>query len=356
MKIDLNEIKQREKYITSLKHATADLLIHNYSNSCQFDGAWDGITTQTRGLITDLEGNIVARPFKKFFNLGQTPETDLGKLMELGEPLMYEKLDGSLGIQYYIDGVPHIATRGSFNSDQAIWATKWIQDKFYPTTPLKDFLGGYTYLYEIVYPSNRIVLNYGERAELVLLAVINTETGNEQDHVTEAKRLGLSYAKPFEGTLTELQEYVKNLPPEEEGFVLFYPQVGLRVKIKGEEYVRLHRLITGFSNKSIWELLANGQNFDELLEKVPDEFFEWVRRVKMDLEHSFDYFHEITGQALEDIKDLPTRKEQAEKILKDHKDISQLLFGVLDKKNIDSMIWKMIKPKFAKPFKIDIDL
>jgi RNA ligase len=350
MKIDLNEIKKREKYITTQKHNSADLLIHNYNNPCQFDGAWDEITTQTRGLITDSEGNIIARPFKKFFNLGQTPETDLGKLMELGEPLIYEKLDGSLGIQYWIDGVPQIATRGSFNSEQALWATSWL------SWQELEFNPQYTYLYEIIYPTNRIVVNYGDRAELVLIAVINTETGNEQDHITEAKRLGLSYAKPFEGNFTKLQEYIKTLPPEEEGFVLFYPQIGLRVKIKGEEYVRLHRLITGFSNKSIWELLANGQSFDELLERVPDEFFEWVKRVKMDLENSFDYFHEITAQAFEDVKSLPTRKEQAEKILKEHKDIPQLIFGLLDKKDISPMIWKMIKPKFAKPYKIDIDL
>lgn len=47
----------------------------------------------------------------------------------------------------------YIATRGSFESDQALWATEWIQKRFRPV----DFLAGYTYLYEIIYPENRVV-------------------------------------------------------------------------------------------------------------------------------------------------------------------------------------------------------
>ena len=67
-----------------------------------------------RGLITDNEGNIVARTWGKFFNLEEkkhTPTDDFD---------VYAKLDGSLGILFYYQNQWVMATRGSFTSDQAI--------------------------------------------------------------------------------------------------------------------------------------------------------------------------------------------------------------------------------------------
>ena len=37
----------------------------------------------------------------------------------------------------------------------------------------------YTYLFEIIYPSNRIVVDYGSSRRLVLLAAVHTQTGIE---------------------------------------------------------------------------------------------------------------------------------------------------------------------------------
>lgn len=351
MKIDLEKLKQREKYIGCQQHSTLPLLIWNYTNPCQFENAWDEYTIQARGLITDLEGNIVARPFKKFFNLNQTDETKLSNLVNLGEPKIYEKLDGSLGIQYYDNALPTIATRGSFVSEQADWATKWIRGKF----TAGNFLPGYTYLYEIIYPENRIVVDYNGRKELVLLAVIHTDTGEEIDYVEEAKRLGLGYAQPFDGSFGDLLIKINGLSGNEEGFVLQFNN-GLRVKIKGEEYVRLHRLITGFSNKSIWECLANGQGISEFLEKVPDEFYEWVRQTEADLKQQFENLAVRVGDAYKAVCELPDRKSQALQIMADFKDVSAAIFTALDNKDPSPFIWKMIKPKYSKPFRKDIDL
>lgn len=352
MKINLEEFRKRSEYINEQKHPTLDLIIWNYSQHCQFYGAWDEFTTMARGLITDLEGNIVARPFKKFFNLGQDPNQSL----PTEDPIIYEKLDGSLGIQFYDNNLaPVIATRGSFNSDQAIWATKWLQQKF----PVNIFLKDKTYLYEIIYPQNRIVIDYKNKSGLMLLAVVDIETGLEDPDLLrdEAARLNFKTAERIRySDLNHLIESAKKLPGDQEGYVFHWPDHNnLRLKIKGDEYVRLHRLITGFSNKSIWELLANGQSMDEMLEKVPDEFYQWVKLVKQDLEHSFDYLNDVAGEAYLEVKDLPTRKDQALEIMKNHKDFSDLIFGLLDKKDISSMIWKRLKPKFAKPFKVDID-
>ena len=56
-------------------HPTLDLTIWNYSPKVQYEKLWDDITLQCRGLVTDNEGNVVARPFKKFFNIEEGKHT-----------------------------------------------------------------------------------------------------------------------------------------------------------------------------------------------------------------------------------------------------------------------------------------
>lgn len=350
MKIDVEKYREHSDYINEIKHDTEDLIIWNYNHKTQFDNAWNEYTETARGLITESDGTIVARPFRKFFNIDQRPETMIEELVKLGEPKAYEKMDGSLGILYFADGRPQIATRGSFNSDQAKWASEWLLSRPIPG----GLLVGCTYLFEIIYPENRIVVNYGDRAELVLLAVIHIETGEEQDYVAEAKRLGWSYAKPFEGNYKAIMDRVTEMKDEGEGFVLKYSN-GLRVKIKSEEYKRLHKLLTGFSNKSIWELLANDQPLDELLERVPDEFYDWVKTVKDDLEKRFNDLWKYAQVAHSGAVQLPDRKTQAIWINKYHKEIAGIVFFMLDDKDPAKLIWKSLKPQYSKPFKIDID-
>ena len=59
---------------------------------------WDEITLQCRGLVTDNEGNVVARPFKKFFNIEEgkhtpTEEFEVFEKMEIEYPSIKYKPD-----------------------------------------------------------------------------------------------------------------------------------------------------------------------------------------------------------------------------------------------------------------------
>ena len=61
-----------------------------------------------------------------------------------------------------------------------------------------------------------------------------------------------------------------------EGFVVRFSN-GDRMKVKGEEYVRLHKIMTNLSTTAVWEVLSNGGSMDELLKDVPDEFYEKIK-------------------------------------------------------------------------------
>lgn len=158
-----------QKYVNVQKHPTADLYIYNYSATCQYDQMWNEVTLACRGLIRDGQGNVVARPFKKFFNYEQVPDLPAENFIAT------EKMDGSLGILYFVGDTPFIATRGSFVSEQAQKATEILRTKYGHVV----FNPEHTYLFEIVYKQNRIVVDYGDLEDLILLAVIETATGKE---------------------------------------------------------------------------------------------------------------------------------------------------------------------------------
>ena len=356
MKFDINILRQYEekKLISCKKHPTEDLYIWNYTPQVQFDNLWDEITMQCRGLITDEQGNFKYRPFKKFWGFNTTEETKIENLPN-EIPIITEKLDGSMGILYFTkDERPCIATRGSFESEQAIWATNWIRSK--ENLKYEYFLPEYTYVWEILYKQNRIVISYGDREELVLLAVINTETGNEIDHIKEATRLGVSSAKKIDKPINELINFLNIMDSQEEGFVVKYSN-GLRTKMKSVEYLRVHRLVTGFSSRSIWEALMNGQKLEEVMYALPDEFMSWCRKKEQELLNQYNELFTRSFIAYVEVKGLPTQKDKALVIMSKYKDIAGIVFAMIKAhgKEVDKLIWKMIEPKWELPFRADTE-
>jgi hypothetical protein len=322
-----------QNYVRVNKHPKHDLYIYNYTQNAQFERVWNEVTLACRGLILDEEGNVIARPFPKFFNLGEMEN----QILPHTTFEVYDKMDGSLGILYWINEVPFIASRGSFASEQSDKANEMLQGKYRNSWSLLDKTK--TYLFEIIYPENRIVLDYGAAEELVLLAVVDTQSGEE----FPLEDIGFPIVEKYDGikdilTLKEMELANK------EGFIIKYAN-NFRVKIKFEEYLRLHRIITQVSNLNIWEYLKANQSFEEILERVPDEFFDWVKQTKSNLENQYSV---IENQCKIDFKVLESRKETALYFLTCKH--SGVLFAMLDDRDYSEFIWKIIRPKFEKPF------
>lgn len=315
------------------KHPEYELYIYNYTAKEQYEKTWNEITLICRGLILDAAYHVVARPFPKFFNLGELDELQIPEL----DFEVYEKMDGSLGILYWYNDQPYIATRGSFNSVQAKKANEMLYGAYKDCIPKLEC--NKTYLFEIIYPENRIVLDYGNQEALVLLAVVETQTGNEcllQD-------LGFPVVKRYDGikniaAIREMNDDTK------EGFVIRFAD-NFRVKIKFKEYLRLHRIITQISSVNIWEYLSTGQSFEEILEKVPDEFYQWVKKMRTRL---LEEYNQIEAQCKQDFKVLESRKDTALYFLQCT--YPGILFAMLNGKNYAPAIWRMIRPEFEKPF------
>jgi RNA ligase len=335
-----------ENYIRKRKHPFLDLYILNYTEHAQFVGKWNKATRRCRGLIIDGDYNIIARPFEKFFNYGQY-QADV--FLNDYRVEITDKLDGSLGIYWQYQGHHGIATRGSFDSDQAIHATKIWNEK-YNFKIAEDW----TYLFEIVYPANRIVLDYADMDDLILLGVMDIHEGSvipsKSVHTWRGPK---TTTYPF-ATLSEALA----APPRAnaEGYVVYFPDLDYRVKIKQEDYVALHKIVTGLTKRRIWESMKSGKTLEDLLEIVPDEWHSWLDQTFGDIMAEFNKLMSTINDQFEtalfqvhhwyldetDIGFRAARKRFAEET--SGMQYQGFMFQLLDNKDITEKVWDLVRP------------
>jgi len=318
-------------YLIKQVHPTLPLTIWNYSQKTQFEGKWDEVTLHCRGLVVDNFGNVVARPFKKFFNMEEGQHTSTKDFD------VYEKMDGSLGIAFYYQNQWVFASRGSFTSEQAIKGFEMFKDKFQQSHFSKDS----TYMFETIYPANRIVVDYIGEDRLVLLGRIGTKSGEEYSLDTFRKN-GYDVVREYKiKDYTKLKGLIGN---NFEGFVVKFSN-GDRMKIKGDEYIRLHKIMTEISTKSVWECLSNGDDIYEMLKDVPDEFFKGIEKYIKELKSEYSM---IEGKAIATFlynKHL-NRKDFAEQVVWNK--YASVLFKMKDDKEYSDNIWRLIKPEYKR--------
>jgi len=334
MDLQILEKYYKEGWLIKQTHPTLPLTIWNYSQQTQYEGKWDDITLACRGLVTvDETGEVVARPFKKFFNIEE------GKHTPTSEFEVYEKMDGSLGIAFYHKDQWVFASRGSFTSEQALKG-KVMFLKNFSRSHLSRSL---TYLFEIIYPENRIVVDYVGAERLVLLGIIETNSGKEYSLESFRKN-------NYDVVRTYIIKNYKNLKKiighNQEGFVVRFSN-GDRIKIKGEEYIRLHKIMTEISTKSVWECLSQGDDLYKILEDVPDEFFTKIDEYAEELTSQYI---KIEAQAQAHFANISLYTDTRAEFAKYAKlsPLAPVMFKMLDEKDYSNTIWRMIKPEYRK--------
>ena len=357
---DLLEKHIQDGYVNEQKHPTLPLRIFNYSQKAQFEPKWgDGVIDYCRGLIVDVNGLVISRPFKKFHNL-QTesiPET-LEANLPATQPLVTMKLDGSLGIHYWYDGHEGIATRGSFTSPQAVWATDWYH-KY-----IKEFKGTDKYdrvewpyettaLFEIIYSENRVVVHYDFEG-LVLIGLVDVVKGYEWKYPDLKAVADWNNIKVVSQVHAPLNELKQANNENEEGYVLTYfkhDESPLKVKVKMADYVRLHKIITGMNARSVWERLSSGEGVDRM-SSMPEHFKKWLFSWRDRLTDEFNRIHwdALAAYGMRpyhrpEMSEKEYRKIFAEYVKTCPQELHGVLFNLLDKRDPDSVIWRMIKPR-----------
>ncbi|MCX5380790.1 RNA ligase [Streptomyces sp. NBC_00091] len=375
-------------HVTRKQHPELPLSIYTYTRTAQYEQVWNRVTTLCRGLVADDDtGAVVALPLPKFFNVGEhTAGRPYAPALPDETFEVYDKVDGSLAVVFHYADRWRVASKGSFISAQATWAQRRLD-----TRDTAALVPGVTYLAEILYPQNRIVVDYGERRDLVLLAAF----GRDGAEVPLAEAAGHwqgvgSVVKVWPAMpLAELLALAESntLPgggsatgTDAEGFVLRFAS-GVRAKAKLSEYVRLHKLLTGVNERDIWRghgiqrfgglpvnQLAQGLNctvadieaaggkpLDALLEQVPDEFDAWVREVIARLEAAAAERERAIDEAFEGLAHLAGDRGAFARAAKEIRDgrIRAAVFLRLDGRSTELVTWRAVRPETADPYTTD---
>lgn len=316
-----------------------NLILFNYTPEAIFTNQWTWFERVSRGLILNIEtGEVVARPFDKFFNWNEGGRMPLEGSMITA---ITEKMDGSMGVLYRHNGQMRIATRGSFESEQALWATEFV-NRVHPVLASSEF-DAWTFLFEIIYPDNRIVVDYGADEKLVLLAMRQRHTGEYLASGLQAVAysLGIPFAPVH--TFEDMDAVLAATPSiEHEGYVIEMSD-GSRWKIKGDKYRALHKIISQVSFNAVLDaVIANG--WHEYRLAVPEEFHPEIDGYYAEITQSVDLTDLIVRSTMtpELITGFITRKDMALWVQQQPRDIQRFYFNHFDGKYQRSDILKMI--------------
>lgn len=293
-----------------------------------------------RGLVIDLSGNIIARPYSKFFNYKQLSDytslpEEIRDLSEWHEDLDYvmDKADGSLVIAYAYKDELMLSSSGSVLSEHSKLFYQLLNQ--YPSTTkdrLLELGKTYTLNLEYVSPFNQIVIPYKD-TKFILHGARVTKTG-EYVSLQKLKEMseytGIELIKIY-NEINSFEKLIQSLHEleEKEGFVVSFKD-GFRLKFKTEEYIKLHGLYTplingGITRKFVVSIvdMITSDTFDDYISSIDTFNSDEAKKrghqiVKLTLEYIDKYnnsYIESMSNIQKIITDCQSRKDIAKKVM-----------------------------------------
>lgn len=230
---------------------------------------------ECRGLIFDADGNLMSRPFHKFFNVGERVETQANAIDISREHVIMEKMDGSMIRPILVDGYLRLATKMGV-TNVAMQAEEWLasQDVYRKEWMWQQIQNGITPIFEWVSPFNQIVLAY-EEADLVYLGSRNNVTGDYFNQgfapFTHCRRYG-----SMDGNIVDYIDRQRGKEGREGDIIRFSD--GHMLKIKSDWYVRIHKTLDRITfDRNIVDLIIN-EEVDDVIPMLPTAQVNRIRK------------------------------------------------------------------------------
>lgn len=269
----------------------------------------NGFYQECRSVVIDLEKEeIVLSPFKKFRNLNECPENQIDVIIDkINKAKCIEitnKLDGSMqSARKYYD---KIIMSGSQSIDKN---NSWrLKDGYNILISQNNYIqmindnSIYTFIFEYITLKDAHVVNYKKEDEgLYLLGMRNSYTGKQLSY-NEVKKYADKYnvkmTEIFNKTFDEVMEDTKNYKSYEmEGYVLNID--GHLVKIKIDDYVHIHKILSNISSINLIIQHIADNTFDDLISKVPESYkqrvmkianiiFNYIKQTNQDIDNYFN--------------------------------------------------------------------
>lgn len=243
----------------------------------------DGFYKECRSLVVDIENEaIVLCPFKKFRNLNECKETSLenvkNKIAEATNIEVSEKIDGSMQSASFYNGNIVMAGAQAVNPENSWRLQDGIRMIYSNENYCKMIKENpyWTFIFEYVSLKDAHVVQYTKEQEgMYLIGIRHNLTGEQFSYknildiaqIYNIDKTTQIYQQTLEDVLGDMDKYKSN---EREGVVLFID--GLQVKIKYNDYVHIHRILSAISSVNlIIEHIADG-TFDDLIAKIPEAY------------------------------------------------------------------------------------
>lgn len=288
---------------------------------------------ECRGIIFDTKsGRLIRRPYHKFFNLNEKPET-MFSIVNMDEPhTIYDKLDGSMIAPFISNGKLYFGTKLGVTEASENAHNYAINKRNYRFFVGNMLDAGYTPIFEWCSPRQQIVIRY-PKDMLVLTAVRDMYSG-EYMSTDAMKRYAdhdeIPVVSTKENTSSDLTSFVDNIKmlKDEEGVVIRFHS-GHMLKIKAAEYLNIHRAKdTLHLEKNVLKIVLE-DNEDDLIANLPPEdaakLSEYSNAVKNNIRNLAVKLFEIYNKA-----DKGTKKDYALYVLEYFKEYSAMLFKIYD--------------------------
>ena len=319
------------------------------------------IRRECRGLIFNTEtGQLLSRPYHKFFNAGERAETQINKI-NLYEPhVVLEKLDGSM-----IRPIPtqegfRLATKAGI-TEVAMNAEVFIADKLQYAKVIQYCIDKEsTPIFEWVSRKNRIVVDYPED-NLIITAVRSNKTGFYVPYSilqTLAHDFKLPLVKAVDGLAVQnIELFVKQVREwdDGEGVVIRFDD-GHMVKIKADDYVLRHKSKEQINQeKNVLQVILDDsvddlvplltQDDADRLKEFQNAFWASITDLCIDMDHLFN----MGNKKYPDKKDFAVEYVQKETL----PIYAPIMYGMKNGKGSKQIIIDMIRKTLSTQTKID---
>lgn len=266
-------------------------VIFKYGAEVSYYDLWNEFYMETRGVVIDMENlKLVSSPYRKFFNFNEKEMTSPKQIQTLIERAysveVQNKEDGSMvSVSRYEDELI-VSTPGLLASEQAKWARAFLLKTHMDF--LKAMPNFTTFIFEAIYPDNRIVIDYMGDEKMVLTGARDNQTGQYlsrsiiEDYAhTYDIPLPTLEDKSLDQLLLESKDKTLHPADKKEGWVITVRTEDETVlfKVKCEDYCEIHRVI-GVANspKVVFEHIVK-DSYDDFISKVPDIVKPLVEKV-----------------------------------------------------------------------------
>lgn len=266
--------------------------VFNGESEYDYNDFWDlhdGFYQECRSLVINLiKEEIVLCPFKKFRNLNECEENNLeniqSKIKQAHNIEITNKLDGSMQCARWYDNKVVMAGSQALDINNS-WRLKDGYNRLTNDSNYVKMLQdnpNYTFIFEYISLEDAHVVIYTKEQEgLYLIGIRDCANGKQLSYkqvIDCANRYNILttelYNQDFGTILNTLNKYKSC---DKEGYVLNID--GYMVKIKCDDYVNIHRILSNISSINlIIKNIADG-TFDDLISKVPQVYKDRVFKI-----------------------------------------------------------------------------